>query len=143
MQFVAGDDRRIYHAKAHTIAAIDARNKDKRSGCGVLDNDYKAAFDMMVSSWPIKVLVKKGVGPVMEAWLKSLFDNVYSTVVANGVLEATIKLERSLRQGDLPSMTLFAFGIYPHLSRLLERLQGIPLYTRPGPTGSTSSCSYN
>ena len=52
-QYVAGDDRLIYHAIALAAAAVEAGNKNKREGSGLLDNDYKAAFDLKVSSWPI------------------------------------------------------------------------------------------
>ena len=68
-QYVAGKDRLIYHAIALAAAAVEAGMKNKREGCGLLDNDYKAAFDLMASSWPIKVLEKKGCGQVMVEWL--------------------------------------------------------------------------
>ena len=67
----------------------------------------------------------------MVEWLQSLFFEVYSIVVLNGVLGAIIWLQRSLRQGDLPSMILFAIGIDPHLIRLTNRLTGILLYSTP------------
>ena len=130
-QFVSGEDRRIYHAIALAAAAIEAGNKNTREGCGLLDNDYKAAFDLMVAEWPIKVLEKKGCGPVMGAWLRSFFKNVSSIVVINGILGAKILLQRSLRQGDLGSMILFAVGIDPHLIRLNNRLRGILLHSSP------------
>ena len=91
--------------------------KNKREGSGILDNDYKAAFDLMSSQWPILVLEKKGSGLVMVEWLKSFFFEVYCIVVVNGVLGAKVLLERSLRQGDLPLMILFGIGIDPHLIR--------------------------
>ena len=96
-----------------------------------MDNDYKAAFDLMDAEWPIMVLEKKGCGPTMGAWLRSFFTEVYSIVVINGILGAKILLQRSLRQGDLPSMILFGIGIDPHLIRLSNRLNGIVLYSTP------------
>ena len=117
-QFVSGDDRLIYHAIALAAAAIEAGNKNTREGSGLLDNDYKAAFDLMASEWPIKVLEKKGCGPVMGAWLRSFFSEVYSIVVINGVLGSKILLQRSLRQGDLPSMILFARHSTPTVRQL-------------------------
>ena len=96
-QYVAGDDRRIYHAIALAAAAVEAGNRNKRSGSGLLDNDYKAAFDFMVAQWPIMVLEKKGCGPIMVEWLQSFFAEVYSIIVVNGVLGIKILLQRSLR----------------------------------------------
>ena len=130
-QYVACKHQLIYHAIALAAAAIDAGMRNKREGCGLLDNDYKAAFDLMDASWPIKVLEKKGCGPVMVEWLSSFFRDVYSIVVFNGILGAKILLERSLRQGDLPSMILFGIGIDPHLIRLNNRLRGIFVYSTP------------
>ena len=78
------------------MAAIESGMKDKRSGCGILDNDYRAAFDLMVAAWPIMVLVKKGVGNVMAEWLQSLFVNVFSIVAINGIAGCLILLELSL-----------------------------------------------
>ena len=90
---MSGEDRRIYHAIALAEAAIEAGNKNTRQGSGLLDNDYKAAFDLMAAEWPIKVLEKKGCGPVMGAWLRSFFTNVSSIVVINGILGAKILLQ--------------------------------------------------
>ena len=50
----------IYHAIALAAAAVEAGNKNKREGSGLLGNDYKAAFDLMVASWPIMVLQDNG-----------------------------------------------------------------------------------
>ena len=127
-QYAAGKDRLIYHAIALAAAAVEAGRKNKREGSGLLDNDSKAAFDLMASSWPIKVVKKKGCGEVMAEWLESFFKDVYSIVVINGILVAKILLQRLLRQADLPSMILFALEIDPHLIRLSNRLRGILLY---------------
>ena len=37
-------------------------------------------------------------------------------------------MRRSLRQGDIPSMLLFAYGLDPYLERLRHMLTGIQLY---------------
>ena len=42
--------------------------------------------------------------------------------------DATIKLERSLRQGDIPSILLFAYGLDPYLERLRDKLEGIVIF---------------
>ena len=34
---------------------------ERNQKCGILDNDYKAAFDYMVLKWVFKVLIAKGI----------------------------------------------------------------------------------
>ena len=56
------------------------------------------------------------------------FTKVVSTVVINNIKGRTIKMQRSLRQGDIPSMLLFAYGLDPYLERLRHMLEGIPIH---------------
>lgn len=84
----------------------------------------------MMAIWPIMVLKKKGCGDIFAAWIGTFFENMYSTVVINKVLGAIIKVERSLRQGDIPSMLMFAYGLDPYLVRLNRKLKGIVICSR-------------
>ena len=59
LQLVAGDDRRIHHGINLARDAIHASSSIK-SGCGIADMDYKAAFDYLVMSWVFMVLERKG-----------------------------------------------------------------------------------
>ena len=56
-QLVAGDDRRIHHGINLARDAIQASSKLK-TGCGLLDTDYMAAFDFLVMSSERKVWMK-------------------------------------------------------------------------------------
>ena len=97
---------------------------------GILDNDYKAAFDFMV-------LLAKGVDPALISRLKNIYKNNITIVVVNNMLGKSFVNNRwSMRQGDLPSVYWFAYGIDPLVSYLDERLQGITIYKTPtlGPT---------
>ena len=58
-------------------------------------------------------------------------------VVVNNIEGKAIKnIRLSLRQGDIPSMHLFGFGIDPVLTYLKKRLEGILIASLPmhGPT---------
>ena len=61
LQLVAGDDRRIHHGINLARNAIQAASKLTKSGCGIADTDYQAAFDYLVMSWVFMVLKKKGL----------------------------------------------------------------------------------
>ena len=99
---------------------------------GILDNDYKAAFDFMVLLWVFKVLRAKGLSEQVISRLKNLYSNNITIVVVNNILGKSFLNNRwSIRQGDRPSSILFCYGIDPHLTWLHKRLQGIPVYHIP------------
>ena len=60
IQLAAGDNRRIHHGINKAQDAIQAAGS-RNQGCGMLDNDYKAAFDYMVLTWVLMVLKAKGL----------------------------------------------------------------------------------
>ena len=69
--------------------------------------------------------------------LKHIYADNLSVVVVNGIHGAAVKNVRlTLRQGNLPSMDLFCFGIDPLLHRLNRILRGILVASLPvhGPT---------
>ena len=57
----------INKASDAIFAASESNQK-----CGILDNDYKSAFDFMVSKWVIKVLLAKGMDSQVVNRLHSL-----------------------------------------------------------------------
>ena len=96
---------------------------------GILDNDYKAAFDYMVLTWVLKVLKAKGLDNEVINIIKNLYENSLSIVVVNNVHGSCFVNNRwSIRQGDRPSSILFCYRLDPHLYWLDNRLKGIPIY---------------
>ena len=130
-QLAAGDDRRIHHginAARDAIAAAANQNE----GVGILDNDYKQAFDYMVLIWVLKVLRAKGISEEVISHLSNLYSNNFTIVVVNNIPGRSFKNNRwSIRQGDRPSSILFCYGIDPLLTWLSKRLQGIPVLNIP------------
>ena len=106
-QLAAGDDRRIHHginAARDAIAAAANQNE----GVGILDNDYKQAFDYMVLIWVLKVLRAKGISEEVISHLSNLYSNNFTIVVVNNIPGRSFKNNRwSIRQGDRPSSILF------------------------------------
>ena len=135
-QLAVGDNRRIYHGKKKARDAIQAASGSKE-GLGLLDNDYKAAFDFMVMLWVFKVLKAKGVDQAIINRLMNIYEDNITVVVVNSVPGRAFSNKRwSMRQGDLPSVYWFSYGIDPLISYLDKRLQGITVYSTPmyGPT---------
>ena len=139
-QLVAGDDCRIHHGINLARDAIQASSKMK-AGCGIIDTDYMAAFDFLVMSWVFQVLQKKGLSEVVITRLKNLYKSNLSIVVVNNIHGKTVMNHiMSLRQGDVPSMFFFAYGIDPLINYLDKRLTGILLTSIPvlGPASQLS-----
>ena len=114
-QLAAGDDRRIHHGINKARDAITAAGNSKE-GVGILDNDYKAAFDYMVLHWVFKVLKAKGLDQRVLDRLTNIYSNNLTIVVVNNILGKVVPNNYwSIRQGDRPSSALFCYGIDPHL----------------------------
>ena len=78
------------------------------------------------------MLAKKGACPSFLARLRNLYSNNYSVLVVNNLPGAAVKNVRlTLRQGDIPSMELFSFGIDPLLVLLERVLKGILISSIP------------
>ena len=132
LQLVAGDDRRIHHGINMARNAIHAAGRAGHPGCGILDTDLIAAFDWLCLDWTYKVLLKKGLDRQVIDRLKNLYSSSVSIVVVNNVHGKTVcNVRGSLRQGDLPSMHLFSYGIDPLLIYLEKRLRGILISSTP------------
>jgi hypothetical protein len=132
LQLVAGEDRRIHHGINLARNAIHAAGKQGHRGCGILDTDLIAAFDFMCLDWIFMVLEKKGLDKRIIQRLKNLYTDNFSVVVVNNIPGKSVKnIRMSLRQGDLPSMHLFSFGIDPILGYLEKRQTGILITSLP------------
>ena len=86
-----------------------------------------------------KVLSKKGLCDQVISRLQNLYMNNITIVVVNNVLgKAFTNYRLSLRQGDVPSMDWFAYGIDPLINYLDKRLKGILIHSLPihGPSPS-------
>ena len=141
LQFVAGDDRRIHHCINLARDAIQAAGKMTRTGCGIADTDYQAAFDYLVMSWVFLVLKKKGLSQLVVNRLVNLYQDNLSIIVVTNIEGKCVENKRlSLRQGDVPSMFFFAYGIDPLITYLERRLSGILIYSLPmsGPVEMSS-----
>ena len=80
------------------------------------------------------MLERKGLNEEVINKLKNLYNDNLSIVVVNNVEGKCIKnIRMSLRQGDVPSMFFFAYGIDPLITYLEKRLTGILIYSLPVP----------
>ena len=132
LQLVAGSDRRIHHGINMARNAIFAAGRPGHPGCGILDTDLVAAFDFLCMEWVFKVLELKGLDRQIIKRLQNLYSDNLTIVMVNNIPGKVVRNVRlSLRQGDLPSMHFFSYGIDPLLVFLEKRLQGIMISSIP------------
>ena len=109
-----------------------ASNKTNHPGCWILDTDLIAAFDIMCLNWLYMVLERKGLDSRVISRLKNLYMDNITIVVLNNIQGKKVKnIRLSLRQGDIPSMHFFSYGIDPLLAYLEKRLHGIVISSLP------------
>ena len=126
LQLVAGSDCRIHHGIDMARNAIHAAGRPGHTGCGILDTDLVAAFDFLCMDWVFQVLEKKGLDRQVIERLKNLYSESLTIVMVNNIPGKVVgNIRQSLRQGDLPSMHFFSYGIDPLLFFLEKRLQSI------------------
>ena len=68
-QLAAGDDRRITFGICLARDAVYAAAM-RKDGCGLVDNDFEAAFDFLCLEWVRKVLLKKGLAAKVHQHLQ-------------------------------------------------------------------------
>ena len=119
-QFAVGKNKKIHQAIALARDAIFASSKIK-SGCGITDLDFEAAFNSLCMEWVKAVLRKKGLHPEAVSRIKRIYSDGVTIPVVNSKHGEDIKnSSRSLRQGDCPSSLWFSYGVNPLLIFLKE-----------------------
>ena len=84
VQLAAGKERKIYHGINRVRDAIEA-TRGMKEGAGILDNDYKAAFDKMSMLWIFKVLLAKGLDFRVIQRLFNIYKNNITVLVVNNI----------------------------------------------------------
>merc|ERR1712055_807084 len=97
-----------------------------KSGCAIID------FDFLVMTWVFLVLQRKGLNEDVIKRYENLYRDNISVIVVNNILGKSIRnIRLSLKQGDVPSMLFFAYGIDPLITYLVRKLSGILITSLP------------
>ena len=95
--------------------AIYAAGNPGHPGWGILDTDLVEYLDFLCLDWVYKVLEKKGLNRQVILRLQStrtIYQWWWPTMCKD---KAVKNIRLSLRQGDLPSVHFFSYGIAPLL----------------------------
>ena len=102
-QLAEADDKRITFGICQARDAIYAAGM-RKTGCGLADNDFYAAFDFLCLDWVKQVLMKKGLAKEALDRFINIYSEGISIPVINNILGPSLVNRRlSLRQGDHPS----------------------------------------
>lgn len=82
--------------------------------------DLQAAFDMVHHEYMHRLLARMNIGFRMRDLLKTIYDNMYSSVIVNGAKTPYFRLRKSIRQGDKASMCCFIMAMEP-LANIIRR----------------------
>jgi hypothetical protein len=93
----------------------------------VLSLDQTKAFDRINRDHLFTVLDKFGFGPTFLKWIRDLYNNTGSHVIANKWLIRRIPLQRGVRQGCPLSSLLYVVNVEPlaEMIRCSPGIQGI------------------
>ena len=108
---------------------------DKTNEAGILVTlDQEKAFDRVDHDFLMRVLAKFGFGPSFRRWVGIFYKNVFSRVVCNGNLSASVFLERGVRQGCPLSPLLYVL-VSEVLSTQIRKCGDIVGFRLPGAEG--------
>jgi exonuclease III len=93
---------------------IDYMNSNNEQGY-LITLDAQKAFDSVDHAYLLKILHTYGFPPTYISWVKILYNNLRTCVQVNGYSGEIFKVERSVKQGDALSCSLFIIAIDPLL----------------------------
>ena len=89
--------------------------------------DFEIAFDSVSHSFILEVLEQFNFGPSIQKWFSVFYSGAKASVLVNGFLSESFKIERGCRQGDglSPYLFLLCAEVFGMLIRKDKVLKGI------------------
>ena len=112
----------------------------KQLSAALISLDQEKAFDRVNHGFLQRVLQRFNFGPHFRQWVNTVYTDIHSSVLNNGWLSATIKLERGVRQGCPLSPLLYCL-VAETLGQAIRRDDSIQGITIPGAHNKQSKVS--
>lgn len=119
-QKCSNGSRTIFEATCGIRNKIVEINLKRKKGL-LISFDLEKAFDRVNHEYLLATLSKMGINNRFVDFMRLCQNNTYSRILINGNMSETIRIERSVRQGDPLAMILFCFYLEP----LLQKIQNI------------------
>ena len=123
----------------HLMRNIIDYCEQKQAPVAFISLDQEKAFDRVNYKFLFQTLSAYNFGPSLIRWIKTLYNNVCSSVIVNNHISDPITLERGVRQGCSLSPLLYILVLEPFAIKIREdeQISGVKL---PG-TSKTSKIS--
>ena len=102
----------------HALRNVYDYCEQKDLKCGIVSIDQSKAFDRVSHEFLFRTLRAFGFGPSFISWIKMLYSNISSAVIANGFISKCFSVNRSVRQGCSLSPMLYVLCIEPFACRI-------------------------
>lgn len=116
-QKCSNGSKTIFEATCGIRDKILEINLKKKKGV-LISFDLEKAFDRVNYGFLLRTLSKMGINNRFVEFIKISQENTFSRILINGNLSESIRIERSVRQGDPLAMILFCLYLEPLLQKL-------------------------
>jgi len=118
---------RSIHDNLHLVRNVIDYCNDKKIPGAIISYDQAKAFDRVSHDYLFRVLKAYGFGVSFINWVTLLYTDVYSSVLVNGYVTGSFKIERAVRQGCPLSALLYVLTLEPVLCaiRCDHRINGL------------------
>jgi exonuclease III len=125
----------------HLLRNVSDYVEQKNLKCAWISLDMEKAFDRVEYDFLFDCLQAFGFGPMFISWVKIVYTNISSSVIANGFLSYPFPVTRGVRQGCSLSPLLYILALEPLLIHIRAH-PGIVGLSLPGTTESCVTTGY-
>lgn len=102
----------------HTVRDVIDYMNDRNEEAVLLSLDQEKAFDRVSHYYLINVLKAAGLGEDFVNWIKTIYNDIYCSLIVNHFVTEPISVQRSVRQGCSLSPLLYVLCMEPIFNKI-------------------------